>query len=79
MGRPADAITHLEQAIPADADGSLRLQLARAYQAAGQRERAQAAMKDYEEFRKAAAPEAGDSAPRGPAITPPDAITNPPR
>jgi predicted Zn-dependent protease len=79
VGRPADAITHLEQAIPADGDGSLRLQLARAYQAAGQRERAQAAMKDYEEFRKEAAPEAGDSASRGPAITPPDGVAPPPR
>jgi tetratricopeptide (TPR) repeat protein len=79
VGRPADAIIHLEQALPADGDGSLRLQLARAYQAAGQRERAQAAMKDYEDFRKEASPEAGDSAPRGPAITPPDGVAPPPR
>jgi predicted Zn-dependent protease len=79
VGRPADAIPHLEQAIPADADGSLRLQLARAYQAAGQRERAQAAMKDYEEFRKETAPETGESAPGGPAITPPDGIAPAPR
>ena len=65
--------------MPADVDGSLRLQLARAYQAAGQRERAQAAMKDYEEFRKEAAPEAGDVGPRGPGITPPEGFAPPPR
>lgn len=52
-GRPAEAVPHLEQALPADVDGSLRLQLARAYQAAGQAEKAQAALKDYEEFRRA--------------------------
>ena len=53
----------------ADVDGSLRLQLARAYQAAGQAEQARAALKDYEEFRKAAPP----GAPEDPAT----AITAP--
>ena len=76
-GRPAEAATHLEQALPADVDGSLHLQLARAYQAAGQRERAQAAMKDYEELRKDA--EAGDADAGGPAITPPEGFAPPPR
>jgi predicted Zn-dependent protease len=53
VGRPADAITHLKQSLESDVDGSLRLQLGRAYQATGQTELAQAALKDYEEFRKA--------------------------
>jgi predicted Zn-dependent protease len=75
VGRPADAIPHLKQALPVDMDGSLRLQLARAYQAAGQTELAQAARKDYEEFRKAAQAEtADDSLPppegSGPASSP---------
>ena len=39
-GRAADAIPHLKQALPADVDGSLRYQLARAYQAAGQADEA---------------------------------------
>jgi predicted Zn-dependent protease len=70
VGRPAEAILHLQQALPADTDGSLRYQLARSYQAAGQTEQAQAAMKDYEEFRKAAQA-ASESAGPGAAITPP--------
>jgi predicted Zn-dependent protease len=71
VGRPADAIPQLEQALPADVDGSLRYQLARSYQATGQRERAQAALKDYEEFRKAAEPEEDGGGKGGPPITPP--------
>lgn len=70
VGRPADAIAHLQQALPADADGSLRYQLARSYQAAGQTERAQAAMKDYEEFRKTAQA-ASEAAGQGASLTPP--------
>lgn len=54
-GRPADAIAELKQSLESDTDGSLRLQLGRAYQATGQTELARAALKDYEEFRKAAA------------------------
>lgn len=66
VGRPAEAIPHLQQSLPADVDGSLRYQLARAYQATGQAERAQAALKDYEEFRQAV--QAGASTQ---ALTPP--------
>jgi predicted Zn-dependent protease len=53
VGRHADAIPHLRNALPADTDGSLRLQLGRAYQATGQAEAARAALADYEAFRKA--------------------------
>jgi predicted Zn-dependent protease len=72
VGRSADAIPHLKEALPVDEDGSLRLQLARAYQAAGRAELARAAMRDYEDFKKAAQADEGPSAPAG-AITPPDA------
>jgi predicted Zn-dependent protease len=71
VGRPADAIPHLKEALPVDADGSLRLQLARAYQAAGRTELARAAMKDYEDFKKAMPDGADPGAPPA-AITPPD-------
>ena len=70
-GRAAEALAHLERALPADEDGSLRLQLARAYQAAGQADKAQAALADYEEFRKSAAAE---SESLDAAITPPDGV-----
>ena len=70
-GRPADAIIHLRQALPADVDGSLRLQLARAYQATGQAEEARRALAEYEEFQKAAQAES-ESAGAGAALTPPD-------
>jgi tetratricopeptide (TPR) repeat protein len=70
VGRPADAIPHLKQSLESDTDGSLRLQLGRAYQATGQAELAQAALRDYEEFRKsvkadnASAPDVAITAPR---------------
>lgn len=70
VGRPADAIPHLKQSLESDADGSLRLQLGRAYQATGQVELAQAALRDYEEFRKSmkaeteSAPDTAITAPR---------------
>ena len=67
-GRAADAITHLRQALAADVDGSLRYQLARAYQVAGQAEQARAALQDYEDFRKALAGSAPDDEA---TITPP--------
>jgi predicted Zn-dependent protease len=80
VGRPAEAIPQLEKALPADVDGSLRLQLARAYQAAGKAEAARAALKDYEEFRrKAAEPEDGGDGKGGPPITPPEGVASPPR
>lgn len=69
VGRHKDAIGHLQQALPTDTDGSLRLQLGRAYQAAGQPEEAQRVLADYEAFRKAnqADGEGGEETP----ITPP--------
>jgi predicted Zn-dependent protease len=64
VGRAADAIPHLKQALPADEDGSLRYQLARAYQSTGQTEQARLALADYEQFRSALQIES-------PPITPP--------
>jgi tetratricopeptide (TPR) repeat protein len=69
LGRGAEAIPHLKQGLPADEDGSVRYQLARAYQAAGQTDDAKAALEDYEEFKKAAEADSGGSA-QAP-ITPP--------
>jgi len=65
-----DAIPHLEQARPADVDGSLRYQLVRAYQAAGRTGQAETALKDYEEFRKAREADSDVSA-QDASITPP--------
>ena len=70
VGRPAEAIPHLKLALAADADGSVRYQLARCYQATGQAEPARAALADYEAFKKANAPGAETHA-QGPPITPP--------
>jgi predicted Zn-dependent protease len=70
VGRPAEAIPHLEQALTTDTDGSVRYQLARSYQLTGQAERAQAALRDYENFRNAA-PADSEALPSGPPITPP--------
>jgi predicted Zn-dependent protease len=70
LGRAADAIPHLQKALPADTDGSLRYQLARSYQAAGRAEDAQRALQDYEEFRKAVQGQA-EAATAAAAITPP--------
>ncbi|HEX9185996.1 MAG TPA: tetratricopeptide repeat protein [Vicinamibacteria bacterium] len=70
VGRAADAIPHLEQSLPADTDGSLRYQLARSYQAAGQAEAARRALADYQEFRKAAGASPETPAPEA-SITPP--------
>jgi predicted Zn-dependent protease len=70
VGRPAEAIPHLQQALAADTDGSLRYQLARSYQAAGRPDEAQAALRDYEAFRKAAQEQAR-AATAAAAITPP--------
>ena len=69
-GRAADAVPHLKQALAADTDGSLRYQLARCYQAIGQTEKAELALKDYEEFLKATQPGPGANA-QDATITPP--------
>jgi predicted Zn-dependent protease len=49
VGRRAAAIPHLKAALPIDEDGSLRYQLARAYQATGQAELAKQTLKDSEQ------------------------------
>ena len=51
-GRGGEAIPHLEAALPVDADGSLHFQLSRAYQDAGQSDRAAAMLKAYKEIQK---------------------------
>lgn len=70
VGRPADAIPHLEQALATDADGSLRYQLARSYQAAGRADDARRALADYEAFRKAVGV-GSEAQGQGVEITPP--------
>jgi predicted Zn-dependent protease len=50
--KPAEAIPHLEAALPMDEDGSVQYQLSRAYQAAGETEKARAALAKYQEIRK---------------------------
>ena len=53
VGQPSAAIPHLEVALPLDDDGSLRYQLARAYQATGQAEGAKKTLEDYQQRQKA--------------------------
>jgi predicted Zn-dependent protease len=48
MNRQADAIPHLETALPLDTDGSLHYQLARAYQAKGNAVRARELLAQYQ-------------------------------
>jgi predicted Zn-dependent protease len=79
-GNAGAAIPHLEKALAGDRDGSLRLQLARAYQAVGQADKAQAMMKEYEALRgQAEADAAGEAAPPPPegAAAAPDAAPSP--
>jgi predicted Zn-dependent protease len=71
VGRHADAVPHLRRSLEADTDGSLRLQLGRAYQATGQVEEARAALADYEAFRKAVQADA-EAEREASALTPPD-------
>lgn len=52
LGRNAEALPHLEKALELDDDGSLHYQLARAWQAAGQPDKARAAMAQYQEILK---------------------------
>ena len=66
VGRAAEAVPHLEQALQIDEDGSLRLQLARAYRAAGREADAERALAEWERFRKARADPQGQ-----PKLTPP--------
>lgn len=72
LGKPMDAIPHLVKALPLDGDGSLHFQLAGAYRAAGDAEKARATMAQYQEIVKqgqAAREEVAHEA----QIVPPDA------
>jgi len=51
-GDAARAVPHLEAALETDADGSIHLQLARAYQATGQAERARKTRQEFQENRR---------------------------
>jgi tetratricopeptide (TPR) repeat protein len=52
LGKSAEAIPHLQKALELDEDGSLHYQLSSAYRAAGQPEKARAAMAKYQEIVK---------------------------
>lgn len=52
LGKNTEAIPHLRNALPLDDDGSLHFQLANAYRAAGDGEKARAAMTKYQEIVK---------------------------
>jgi tetratricopeptide (TPR) repeat protein len=68
-GKALDAMPHLKAALAVDEDGSLRYQLARAYQATGQSALAKEMLADYQKTQHAAAAEA--TAAQDLAITPP--------
>lgn len=51
-GKAAEAVPHLEKAIELDDDGSLHFQLANAYRASGQAEKARTAMAEYQKIVK---------------------------
>ena len=53
VGQPSAAIPHLEAALPIDGDGSLRYQLARAYQATGKAEAGKKTLEEYQQRQKA--------------------------
>ena len=59
-GHAAKAIPHLEAALENDDDGSLHYQLARAYQAVGNADKARQAMAQYQEIQKRAESERRD-------------------
>jgi tetratricopeptide (TPR) repeat protein len=52
LGKYAGAVRHLEKSLELDNEGSLHYQLARAYQGLGSREKAAAAMAQYQEILK---------------------------
>ena len=58
VGNAAQAIVHLEAARETDTDGSLHYQLARAYRATGQADRAGEALRKFQEIQRSAAAEA---------------------
>jgi tetratricopeptide (TPR) repeat protein len=69
-GKAAEAIPHLIKALELDRDGSLHFQLAGAYRAAGQPEKAQAMIAKYQELSKREQ-EAKDEVAREAQISPP--------
>jgi tetratricopeptide (TPR) repeat protein len=69
-GKNAEAIPHLQKALSLDDDGSLHFQLANAYRAAGDAEKARAAMAQYQEIVKRNQ-EQKDEVAREAQITPP--------
>ncbi len=52
LGKSAEAVPHLERALELDDDGSLHFQLANAYRASGNAEKARTAMAQYQEIVK---------------------------
>jgi tetratricopeptide (TPR) repeat protein len=59
-GKPAEAIPNLIAALETDEDGSLHYQLARAYQATGEAEKAREYLKKYQEMQRQAAEQKRD-------------------
>jgi len=57
-GDAARAVPHLEAALPSDVDGSIHLQLARAYQATGQADQARSTRQEFQETRRKSEEEA---------------------
>jgi predicted Zn-dependent protease len=58
IGEAAQAIPHLEAALPTDTDGSVHYQLARAYRATGETDRASQALSKFQEIQRSAEAEA---------------------
>ena len=58
IGEAAQAIPHLEAALPTDTDGSVHYQLARAYRATGETDRASQALSKFQEIQASAEAEA---------------------
>jgi len=70
VGESANAIPHLREALPIDEDGTLHYQLARAYQAHGDRDLAREMLKAYQEM-QAKDQESKKEVENNVAITPP--------
>ena len=70
VGQVAKAIPHLQAALPGDQDGTLHYQLARAYQAHGDRDQAQEMLKAYQAM-QAKEEESKKEVEKNVAITPP--------
>ena len=71
LGRDADAIPHLKQALPRDNDGSLIYQLAQAYRSTGNREAALPLLERYQKI-QAARRQAAEEFQNGVRITAPE-------